>query len=364
MSSTKLTIDFRMHNASGIGTYIKNIVPFLINKFEITLLGNSTEINQYNCANKVKIVECNSKIYSIKEQFELFKKIPRCDVFWSPHYNIPLLPIKAKKRLVTIHDVFHLAFYDDLSFKQKLYAKAVINQAVSRSDKILTVSKFSVDEIKKYTNTKQNIEIVYNAIDFDKFEVIDDKSKLDLIEDKYKLPSEFLLFVGNVKPHKNIKKLLFALKDIDTNLVIVGKKDGFITGDDNISSLIKECNLDNRVFFTGYVDDEDIPVIYNLAKLFIFPSLYEGFGIPPLEAQACGCPVVCSNVASLPEVGGADSVVYCNPYSVEDIKEKIEIVLNNKDLQNELRQKGFENIKRFSWEESAKKIIEVIERLK
>lgn len=360
----KLTIDFRMHNASGIGTYIKNIVPFLINKFEITLLGNSTEINQYNCANKVKIVECNSKIYSIKEQFELFKKIPRCDVFWSPHYNIPLLPIKAKKRLVTIHDVFHLAFYDDLSFKQKLYAKAVINQAVSRSDKILTVSKFSVDEIKKYTNTKQNIEIVYNAIDFDKFKVIDDKSKLDLIEDKYKLPSEFLLFVGNVKPHKNIKKLLFALKDIDTNLVIVGKKDGFITGDDNISSLIKECNLDNRVFFTGYVDDEDIPVIYNLAKLFIFPSLYEGFGIPPLEAQACGCPVVCSNVASLPEVGGANSVVYCNPYSVEDIKEKIEIVLNNKDLQNELRQKGFENIKRFSWEESAKKIIEVIERLK
>lgn len=360
----KLTIDFRMHKASGIGTYIKNIVPFLINKFEITLLGNSTEINQYNWANKVKIVECNSKIYSIKEQFELFKKIQRCDVFWSPHYNIPLLPIKAKKRLVTIHDVFHLAFYDDLSFKQKLYAKAVINQAVSRSDKILTVSKFSVDEIKKYTNTKQNIEIVYNAIDFDKFKVIDDKSKLDLIEDKYKLPSEFLLFVGNVKPHKNIKKLLFALKDIDTNLVIVGKKDGFITGDDNISSLIKECNLDNRVFFTGYVDDEDIPVIYNLAKLFIFPSLYEGFGIPPLEAQACGCPVVCSNVASLPEVGGADSVVYCNPYSVEDIKEKIEIVLNNKDLQNELRQKGFENIKRFSWEESAKKIIEVIERLK
>ena len=359
-----LVIDFRMHKASGIGTYIKNIVPFLINKFEITLLGNSTEINQYNWANKVKIVECNSKIYSIKEQFELFKKILRCDVFWSPHYNIPLLPIKAKKRLVTIHDVFHLAFYDDLSFKQKLYAKAVINQAVSRSDKILTVSKFSVDEIKKYTNTKQNIEIVYNAIDFDKFKVIDDKSKLDLIEDKYKLPSEFLLFVGNVKPHKNIKKLLFALKDIDTNLVIVGKKDGFITGDDNISSLIKECNLDNRVFFTGYVDDEDIPVIYNLAKLFIFPSLYEGFGIPPLEAQACGCPVVCSNVASLPEVGGADSVVYCNPYSVEDIKEKIEIVLNNKDLQNELRQKGFENIKRFSWEESAKKIIEVIERLK
>ncbi len=360
----KVTVDFRMHNASGIGTYIKNIVPLLVQKFDITLLGSAQEILKHEWSNKVKIIECNSNIYSIKEQFELFNKIPKCDVFWSPHYNIPLLPIRAKKRLVTIHDVFHLAFYNDLSLKQQLYAKLVINKAVRKSDIVLTDSSFSHSEILKYTGISAN-HIIGCAIDFDKFKETEDKAILDTIKEKYKLPNSFILFVGNVKPHKNIKNLLLALKTIsDIDLVVVGKKDGFITGDDEIANLIKDTQeLKNRIHFTGYVEDNDIPAIYNLSKLFVFPSLYEGFGIPPLEAQACGCPVVCSNAASLPEACG-DSVVYCDPYSVEDIAEKIKMVLADEVLQNELRVKGFENIKRFSWEESAKKIINIIEDLK
>ena len=358
----QLAIDFRMHNASGIGTYIRNIVPYLLNRFDIVLLGNSNEIQKYSWSSKVKIIECNAKIYSIKEQFELVRKIPRCDIFWPPHYNIPLLPIRARKRMVTIHDVFHLVFYDTLNLKQKLYAKLVINQAVRRSDKILTVSKFSADEIRKYTGTSKEIEVIYNAVDSNKFKVIRDKSRLNFVKAKYRLPDEFLLFVGNVKPHKNLKNLLLAIADMDVNLVIVGKKDGFITGDKSIENLIKSNNLKNRVFFSGYVEDEDIPVIYNLAKAFVFPSLYEGFGLPPLEAQACGCPVIVSNVASLPEVCG-NSALYCNPYDVDDIKNKIKMLINNENLQEELREKGFENVKRFSWEKSAKKVIKVIEDL-
>ena len=359
-----IVIDFRMHNASGIGTYVKNIVPFLVDRFDVTLLGNIIEIQKYEWSKKVKIIECNSKIYSIKEQFELAQKIPKCDIFWSPHYNVPLLPIKAKKRVVTIHDVFHLAFYNDLSLKQRIYAKLVINQAVNRSDIILTDSIFSNNEILKYTGMKAN-HIVGCAIDFGKFRYLSVDNKFNTVSKKYKLPEKFLLFVGNVKPHKNIRNLLLALKSIpDIDLVVVGKKDGFITGDDEIANLIKDTQeLKNRIYFTGYVEDDDIPAIYNLAKLFVFPSLYEGFGIPPLEAQACGCPVVCSNAASLPEACG-DSVVYCDPYNIEDIAEKIKMVLEDEVLQNELRMKGFENIKRFSWEESARKIIEVIERLK
>lgn len=358
----KLVIDFRMCNASGIGTYIKSIVPYLVDVFEVILIGNSSEIQKFKWSERVKIIEANSKIYSIYEQIELFMCIPNCDVFWSPHYNIPLLPIKAKKRVVTIHDVFHLAFFETLNFKQKLYSKFVIKQAVKKSSKIFTVSSFSVNEIKKYTNTNKDIQIIYNAIDFTKFTIINDRIRLKNIKEKYQLPNEFLLFVGNVKPHKNIKNLLYAIKDINVNLVIVGKKDGFITGDDEVINLIKSGNMEDRVFFTGYVEDEDIPDIYNLATVFVFPSLYEGFGIPPLEAQACGCPVVCSNVASLPEVAG-DSVIYCNPYDSNDIKEKIELLLNDKNLQNQLITKGYENIKRFSWKESAEKIIEVVERL-
>ncbi len=360
----KIVIDFRMHNASGIGTYIKNIVPYMLNNFEVTLMAPKEDIKQYHFYNKVNVLECSSKIYSIEEQFELFKIIPQCDIFWSPHYNIPLLPIKAKKRLVTIHDVFHLAFLDTLSLKQKLYAKLLINQAVNRSNRTLTVSEFSKNEIVKYTKTTKPIDVVYNAIDFDQFKVIQEEIILNEVKEKYNLPEHFILFVGNVKPHKNIKNLLLAIKTFNINLVVVGKKDGFITGDENILDIIEENSLQERVFFTGYVQDEDIPVLYNLAKLFVFPSFYEGFGIPPLEAQACGCPVVCSNAASLPEVGGEDSVIYCDPYDVNDIKDKIELVLTDEHVQEALVKKGFENIKRFSWEVSAQKIIQVIEGLK
>ena len=356
-------IDFRMHKASGIGTYIKSILPFLVEKFEVILLGSRAEIQNYAWSKGVKILECKSKIYSIKEQLELPLKIPKCDIFWSPHYNIPILPIRAKFRVVTIHDAFHLAFYDTLNFMQKIYAKTLFNQALNRSNIVLSVSNFSRSEILKYTKTDKNIFVVPNAIDEKRFNHHCDSNTLEAAAKHYSLPNDFVLFVGNVKPHKNLKNLLFALEKTNLNLVIVGKKDGFITGDSTISEIIQTKTLGNRIFFTGYVKDADIATIYNLAKLFIFPSLYEGFGIPPLEAQACSCPVVCSNAASLPEVCG-DSVVYFDPNDIEDMRNKIQTVLNDKNLQNELRLKGFENIKRFSWERSAKQIIEIMESLR
>ena len=362
MQYKKLVIDFRMHKASGIGTYIKSLLPFLVEKFEVILLGSRAEIQDYVWSKSVKILECKSKIYSIKEQLELPLKIPKCDIFWSPHYNIPILPIRTKFRVVTIHDAFHLAFYDTLNFMQKIYAKTILNQALSRSDIVLSVSNFSRSEILKYAKTDKNIFVVPNAIDERRFNHYYDSNTLEAVARDYGLPKDFVLFVGNVKPHKNLKNLLFALEKMDLNLVIVGKKDGFITEDSIISEIIRRKNLSDRIFFTGYVKDADIAAIYNLAKLFVFPSLYEGFGIPPLEAQACGCPVACSDAASLPEACG-DSVMYFDPHSVKDMRDKIQMVLDDKNLQNELRAKGFENVKRFSWERSAKQIIEIMESL-
>jgi len=347
-----LVIDTRMINASGIGRYLKNIIPFLLKEYKLILLGDSTELQEYKKEKNIKIVSMATSIYSIKEQFELAQKIPPCDLFWSPHYNIPLLPIKAKKRLVTIHDVYHLAFKDTLSLSQKLYAKLLINQAVKKSDVILTVSNFSKNEIIKYTQTKKNIEVVYNGVD----ENLINNKKID--------KENYILYVGNVKPHKNLVRALKAFKKIDNqNLIfkIVGKKDNFITKDTEVEQLAIE--LGNRVEFTGYVEDSKLVELYKKAKIFLFPTLYEGFGIPPLEAQACGTPVICSNVASLPEVGG-ESVLYCDPCDINDIADKITLLLEDKSLQNELIQKGYENLKRFSWEKSAKKIIDIIEGIK
>ena len=246
--------------------------------------------------------------------------------------------------------------------RKKIYAKTILNQALSRSDIVLSVSNFSRSEILKYTKTDKNIFVVPNAIDERRFNHYYDSNTLEAVARDYSLPKNFVLFVGNVKPDKNLKNLLFALEKMDLNLVIVGKKDGFITGDSVISEIIRRKNLSDRIFFTGYVKDADIAAIYNLAKLFVFPSLYEGFGIPPLEAQACGCPVACSDAASLPEACG-DSVMYFDPHSVKDMRDKIQMVLDDENLQNELRAKGFENVKRFSWERSAKQIIEIMENL-
>ena len=359
----KVVIDFRMHQSSGIGTYIQQLVPFLVSEFEVSLLGNKQQIKRYSWADQVTVIEFNSAIYSIKEQFEFILKIPSCDVFWSPHFNVPIFPIRAKKKIVTIHDLFHLAFRQELSFIQSSYAYCLLFFATKTSCRILTISTFSKSEIIKFfKGASPKIELIYCAVDYSKFYLDMNKTLPPQVIKKYSLPIEFILYVGNVKPHKNVVNLLLAVKKLpNVNLVIVGKKEGFIINDNKVMQLIEQDeDLEKRVFFTGYIDNKEITSLYNLANVFVFPSLYEGFGLPPLEAQACGCPVISSNAASLSEVCG-DSVLYCDPYDVDDIANKISTLLFDSDAQIKLRKKGFENIKRFSWQESAQKIIEVIQ---
>ncbi len=357
----RIVIDFRMHMHSGIGTYIRNLIPFLVKKFRIVLLGNSKEIEQYTWADSVEdVINATSKVYTLSEHFEFFSKIPKCDIFWSPHYNIPILPIRAKKRSVTIHDVFHLAFYSQLTLKQKIYAKFMLNQAVRKSDIIITVSNFSAEEIKKYTKTSKNINVIYNGVDFEKFKPIKNERDLEEIKQKYNLPSEFVLYVGNVKPHKNLRNLILAIKDLNVKLVVIGKKEGFITTESGIFDMIKSFDMENKVLFTGYIQEEDLPKVYNLAKIFAFPSLYEGFGLPPIEAMACGCPVLCSNIPSLNEVC-SDAAYYINPYNPRDIAKGIDTLMKDESIRKQLVEKGFENVKRFSWEKASKQIIHLFE---
>lgn len=359
-----------MLHSSGIGTYLQNIIPKIKKTHNMILIGKKDDIKRYNWGSDIKIVDTNSKFYSVKEQFELPFKIPKCDLFWSPHYNVPILPIKAKKRLVTIHDVFHLAFYDKLTLPQKFYAKVVIRAATTLSDKIITVSEFSKSEIVKYTGVDPNkIKVINNGIDTEKFSLINNQVLLKNIKQKYNLPEKYLLFVGNVKPHKNLKRLIKAFGLLKNekmlegyHLLIVGKKEGFIISDKEIENLIKKLSLEAFIKFTGFVADDDLPAIYNLASALVFPSFYEGFGFPPLESMACGCPVISANIASLPEVCG-DAVLYCNPLSPQDIADKIKIIINNPSLKDELINKGYKQARKFSWEICAQETIEVINKV-
>ena len=349
-----------MIDYSGIGTYLKNLLIYLVEKIDWIdwiLLGNEEELlKTFQGRNdKIKIISLNAKIFSINEQFELIKKIPQdIDLLWIPNFNIPIF--YHGKMLVTIHDVFHLAMsHLTGGYHKYLYAKFLFFMVKKRSHEVLCVSNFTKNEIVKFIGVKlEKIHPIYLGV-----------SKewcLPLVEKNCLYQKPYILFVGNLKPNKNLGVLIKAcllLKD-DIDLVVVGKRDGFSNGDKSFKA---ECDkMKRRICFTGFVTDEELKNYYYHAQMFVFPSLYEGFGLPVLEAMACGCPVLLSNRASLPDVGG-DAAIYFNPESEEDLAEKIEQIYNDGECRARMIKKGYENLKNFSWNECGVKTAEIIKKM-
>ena len=313
-------------------------------------------VSPENIIHRKLAIELDAKVIGNKtghlwEQIDLLKYLKQ--------NGTPLLlnlantaPLFYKNKIVTVHDIAYERFPQTFDWKFRLFYKLLIPNIIKTSKHTLTVSEFSKNEIHDLYGTKlKNIDVVYNAVN----EIFKPK--------KIETSEKYILAVSSLNYQKNFHLLIKAFNQLNnetTKLYLVGG----INKNFASTELVSEIEKNENIIFKGRVDDDKLIELYSNAICFVYPSLYEGFGIPPLEAQACGCPVVCSNVASLPEVGGVDSVVYCDPYSVEDIKEKIALVLNDESLQSELRIKGFENIKRFSWEESAKKVINIIEGLK
>ncbi len=347
-----------MINHSGIGTNIKNMIPTLIDNYNLTLLGNSEILDSFSWSKQTRIIDAKSPIYSIKEQIELPTKIPKCDLFVSPHYNIPLLKIKASKRAVIINDVNHLVFADQLSLPKVIYAKYMINAAIRKSDKVITLSEFSKNEILKYTHVGgKEIRIVYCGLDNEKLSYKLHEKSFDEIRTTYKLPGDYFLYVGSIKSHKNLK---IAIKAFDLwskknshsrKLVLVGVKKNDLEKDIEFSRLFDQ----DSIIVPGFVEDFDLPLIYKNAECLIFPSIYEGFGLPPLEAMIYGCPVIASNSASIPEVCG-EAALYFDPLKFEDLAEKMIILTSNENLRHELINKGYTNILRFGWEKFAQNL--------
>jgi glycosyltransferase involved in cell wall biosynthesis len=263
-------------------------------------------------------------------------------------------PIFYKNKMVVIHDISWKHFPDAVSKKFYLWYKFLIPKISKTSKSIFTVSNFSKKDISEGLNVDINkFEVVYNAIS-------ENFKFLNISREK------IILSVASLQPYKNLEGLIKAFivlknknKFFDFKLVLVGGYNKKVFAKTNVFELSK-----NRedIVFTGYLPDEKLVEYYNRASLFVFPSFFEGFGLPPLEAMACGCPCVVSNAASLPEVCG-DAVVYCNPYDPEDIARAMYEVLNSEDLRNYLVQKGFERVKMFSWEKTAREILKIIEEV-
>ena len=351
---------------SGIGTYIRNLLPYLKgSKYAIQLLGPVSFLEKWPELSGVDLIPFDAPIYSLQEQLKYPLKIPSSDLFWSPHYTIPLSFIRARKRLTTIHDVCHLAQSDQLNWVKKGYAKMMLRQATERSDHIMTISHFSKSEIVKWTNVeKEKITVAHLGVNASQFSFNQDQEMIEEVQRQYQLSSPYILYVGNLASHKNIARLLKAWMRVqaqhkDHKLVLVGKPD---TRGVYKKMIVENPLLKESVITLEVIPQQHLSIVYRLAQGFVFPSLYEGFGLPPLEAMRMGCPTIVSQAASLPEVC-LDASLYVDPHNIEDIAQKIMVLIRDKEVRQSLVARGKEHVKRFSWEKAAQAHLEVIERL-
>lgn len=296
---------------------------------------------------------------------ELFFSKKRPDLFFSPTHYIPWF--SPVKRIVTIFDLSYLYFPDmflkDDLWKLRNWSKFSIEHAVH----IITISNFTKKNIiKEYKIRENKITVAYPGYDDKKYKVLKDKFLIEKYKHKYKITGDYVIFIGTVQPRKNLIRLIEAFRKIEnTKLVIVGKTTGAGKQSWMFDEILKkpaELKIQNKVIFTGFVPEEELPYLLNGAKAFILASLWEGFGLTVVEAMASGVPVIVSNVSSMPEVVGKAGLLI-NPYSVDQIEQAIRLILTDSKIRNKKIKQGLYQAKKFSWEKMAKIVLKEFENI-
>ncbi|MBU1446532.1 glycosyltransferase family 4 protein, partial [Patescibacteria group bacterium] len=281
------------------------------------------------------------------------------------HFNAPFLYMG--KSIVTIHDMT-LSYYPGRkkrSIIHRLGYHLTFRSAVHKAIKVITISENSKKDLMKLIGTREEkIQIIYQGVG-EEFKPMP-QNVIEESMEKLNISDPFFLYTGVWRSHKNIPNMIKAFNEIKAhpeckNLKLI------MTGNENplypeIKETIENCNLGNEVIFTGLVPEKDLIALYNAAQMYIFPSFYEGFGLPPLEAMACGTPVAASNSSSIPEVAGEDNAVFFNPENYKEMAEKIYELYSNKALQEKLIKRGFERIKHFQWETTAKETLNLYKK--
>lgn len=352
-------IDARMIEASGIGVYIQHQMGLGI--YDVAV-GREVEIRKYD--KDVRIIPFDAPIYSPKEQLTFPQKAIReagVALMHFPHYNVPL-PYRGKF-VLTLHDLIYLVLPEMIGSPIKLaYAKTLMANALKRSEHVFTVSENSKKDLQHFFGTPPSkITITYNGVDGDFREK--EKAEVRYLLSKFGIPEDkkVLLYVGNLKPHKNLQRLLEAFKALnrdDTILLLVGKAFRNLT----LEQREAELGIKNRVIHTGLVSKEELIDLYNLADVFVFPSLYEGFGIPPLEAMACGTPVIAANNSSIPEAVG-DAAILVDAADTAQITEAIRNLLDDQALAEEYIRRGKAQYRKFPWDNVTTTIRQTLEGL-
>ncbi|MBN2058481.1 MAG: glycosyltransferase family 4 protein [Candidatus Saganbacteria bacterium] len=350
-------IDARMVSKQnfGISRYVYGLISALIqidkkNRYSLLVKDDflAPLIKEHD---NFSLVRARAKWLSLAEQFELpwlIKKL-KPDLF-NCTISVPfILPCPT---LVTIHDLIHLKYPEHYSLRHKIYYRIFFRSIIKKLKGIITVSEASRKDIAYYYAVPETeIDIARPAVGAE-FHKIMDKTEVDRFKKERGLPEKFMLYVGNRKKHKNVAGLVKAYALLPDRikeqyaLVLSG------ASDPALEDLARGQKVADRIRYLGNILDEELPLAYNAAELFVFPTLYEGFGMPPLEAMACGVPVVTSNVASIPEVVG-DAAVLVDPKNTRELAEAMARVLENGDLKAQLRSRALEQARRFTWEECA-----------
>src|SRR3989344_1147719 len=335
-----------LHKVRGTGFYIENLKRSLLSYFPE-----------------------NEHIFFVRGE-----NIPKdVDLVHYPYFEPFFLTLPLKKRfktVVTVHDLIPFVFPEHFPSGIKGKIKWEIQKRIlTNTDAVITDSDSSKKDIIKFTGINENkIHVIYLAAGEEFREVESGELKVENLRKKYNLPEKFVLYVGDVTWNKNLPRLIKVVKKINVPFVMVGRaltqKDVDVSNlwNKDLVEVQKLCQDDKNIFLPGFVPTEELVTIYNLATVFIMPSLYEGFGLPILEAMQSGCPVITSKEGSIPEVAG-DAAYFVDCYNVDDIAEGISMVFSNEKVRKELSKKGIENAKKFSWRETVQKTHKIYERV-
>lgn len=284
---------------------------------------------------------------------------------YQTQYITPFFVSKQIKIFTVIHDISFVFYPQFIRPTDLFFLRLLIPLSLKRADKVLAVSEFTENEIIEYYNLeRKKVTCVHNAVSKDFSDSCYSETELEKIRQKYNLPEQFILYMGTMQPRKNLPKLIAGFAQIKTRigaakLVLAGNRTGH-NFDHRIEQLINEAGLQADIIFTGYIADEDKAAVYKMARVFCFPSLYEGFGIPVLEAMSQDVPVVAANIGGLREVAG-DAALLFDPRDLDDLAEKLYTGFVDETVRANLISAGSHQVGLFSWEKTAKKTLELYE---
>jgi len=373
----KVAIDIRRMTEFGIGTYIRNVVRTLARldlQSQYFLIGSPAKVAE--CGSlppNFQSVELMGRDDSLKGNLE-FRAIVRrlqCDVVHIPHlFWIPRG--LGCPYVLTVHDLLeHMYGSRHASTLRRSLHFYLTRRVLRKAARIIAVSQFTKSEIEKLLAIPDNrIEVVYNAIDERFLHGHASAADRELIAQRYLVNYPFILYAGAIRPHKNVVRIIEAFSALKSELLKETQKEQqfldlklIIIGDDlsshpRVRRTVVRSGVQNDVRFLGFVPIDVLRIFYDVAKVFVFPSLYEGFGLPPLEAMAHGTPVVTSNTSSLPEVAG-NAALLVNPENVFEIRRGLQRVLLDATLRERMKKLGYEQAQRFSWTTSVSRILEI-----